>query len=352
MQNGKKNILIRADSNSFIGSGHVMRCLALAQAWQKEQGSVDFLMEKYENSSIENRLKSEGYNVHHISSIAGSCEDAVETASFASKINTEWVILDGYHFSDEYQKIVKEANLKQLFIDDYGHAKHYYADIILNQNIYANESLYRNRESYTKLFLGLNYSLIRSEFSKWNNQNIEISKRVKRILVTLGGGDPDNQTLKVVHALNKSTLKELEVIIVVGGANPHLKEIEKVVRDISYMKLMCNVNNINEIMAETDLSISAGGSTCWELALMGIPNITLIIAENQIKIAEGLATVGAASNLGWFEDVNESDILNAVVKISKDYELRELMSNSGRELVDGLGSTRVVSELLNRNNFH
>ncbi|MGB3996558.1 MAG: UDP-2,4-diacetamido-2,4,6-trideoxy-beta-L-altropyranose hydrolase, partial [Acetomicrobium sp.] len=152
MSLGNGVLLVRVDSGINMGSGHVMRCLALAQAWQDGGGDVVFVLAT-ESLNAEARLTAEGFEVVYINAKPGSAEDARLTTKLAHKFGASWVVVDGYHFGGDYQKIIKEAGLNLLFIDDYGHADYYPADIVLNQNIHADEDLYRNRASYTKLLL-------------------------------------------------------------------------------------------------------------------------------------------------------------------------------------------------------
>jgi len=146
------NLVIRADGSTLIGSGHIMRCLALAQAWQDAGGGVLFLMGTGV-PILEERLKSEGMDTAHLRAHAGSTDDAVETANLAQEVGATWVVLDGYHFDAVYQRTIKDSGVRLLFIDDNGHADHYYADIVVNQNIHAHAGLYTNREPYTQLLL-------------------------------------------------------------------------------------------------------------------------------------------------------------------------------------------------------
>jgi len=166
-------LLVRVDSGINIGSGHVMRCLALAQAWQDDAGDVVFVLAT-ESPNAEARLTAEGFEVVYINAKPGSAEDARLTTKLAHKYGASWVVVDGYHFDGDYQKIIKEAGLNLLFIDDYGHADYYPADIVLNQNIHADEDLYRNRASYTKLLLGTRYVLLRREFLRWQGYKREM----------------------------------------------------------------------------------------------------------------------------------------------------------------------------------
>ena len=154
-----KPLIIRSDASPEIGTGHIMRCIALAEAWQDTGGEVVFIL-AYDTPALEARLKKEGFRILHISQKSGTIGDADETALIAHEHGADWIVVDGYHFGAEYQKTIKDAGLSLLFIDDYGHADHYYADIVLNQNIYADMSFYPKFESYNRFLLGTKYALI------------------------------------------------------------------------------------------------------------------------------------------------------------------------------------------------
>ncbi|NEP28200.1 UDP-2,4-diacetamido-2,4,6-trideoxy-beta-L-altropyranose hydrolase, partial [Moorena sp. SIO3I6] len=293
------NLIIRANASLKIGTGHVMRCLALAQAWQETGGEAIFILNT-EACVLQERLRSQSMEVVHLSVSSGSTEDAKQTASFAHQFGADWVVVDGYHFGADYQRVIKEAGLRLLFIDDYGHAAHYWADLVLNQNVYAHEGLYAKRESYTQLLLGTQYTLLRKEFWPWQGWQRQIPTVARKVLVTLGGADPDNVTLKVIQALQQVKVEGLEAVVVVGGSNPHYQQLQAAVHDSgTAITLKYNVTNMPELMAWADIAIAAGGSTCWELAFMGNPSLVVILAENQRQVAEKLDAFGAAINFGW-----------------------------------------------------
>lgn len=341
-------LLIRVDASTKIGTGHVMRCLALAQALQDEGGEAIFALATHA-PNLESRLKSEGMKVVHLEIEAGSVEDASETSALAHSCSCQWVVVDGYHFQGEYQRIIKNVGLSLLFIDDYGHAKHYYADFVLNQNVYAHEGLYQNRESYTKLLLGTKYALLRREFWQWQGWVREIPPVARKILVTLGGADPDNVTLKVIQALPELTVQGLEVVVVVGGSNPNYEKLLAAVKksEVS-IELRSNVTNMPELMAWADVAIAAGGSTTWELAFMGLPSLLIVLADNQRAIADTLNNMGVAVNLGWHDDVSTDYLLSKVAQLIKEEERRSQMTKLSQQLVDGDGSVRVLSCLDNQ----
>ena len=340
-----QSLIIRADASTRIGTGHLMRCLALAQAWQDAGGHAVFVM-AMESPVQEARLQSEGMEVVHLATEQGSVEDTKQTAAFAQKMEASWVVVDGYHFDVDYQQIIKDSGLSLLFIDDIGHADHYHADVVLNQNIHANERLYVNRESYTRLLLGTPYVLLRREFLKWRGWRRKIPEVARRILVTLGGGDPDNVTLKVIQALQQLKILDLEAKVVVGPNNAHLEGLHcEVERSTCNVQVLTAVIDMPELMAWADVAVSAGGSTCWELAFMGLPNVVLVLAGNQVPIAEGLSAKGIALSLGWYERASDVDIDNGLRNLLFSPERQATMSLKGQALIDGAGCKRVIGAM-------
>ncbi|MDY7003478.1 MAG: UDP-2,4-diacetamido-2,4,6-trideoxy-beta-L-altropyranose hydrolase [Cyanobacteriota bacterium] len=338
-------ILIRVDASTQIGTGHVMRCLALAQAVQGEGGEAIFALATHP-ANLESRLKAEGMKVVHLPVEPGSIGDASETSGLAQSCACEWVVVDGYHFQEEYQHTIKDAELNLLFIDDYGHAKHYHADIVLNQNIYAHEKLYQNREFYTKLLLGTKYALFRREFWQWQGWAREIPPVARKILVTLGGADPDNVTLKVIQALQKVTVEGLEVVVVVGGSNPHYERLKTSVEksEVS-IELRQNVVNMPELMAWADIAIAGGGSTSWELSFIGLPSIIIILAEHQAENVNHLTQIGACLSVNCQDGLSVEEIAKLITILSKSSTKREKISKNSQKSFDSFGANRGLDEL-------
>jgi UDP-2,4-diacetamido-2,4,6-trideoxy-beta-L-altropyranose hydrolase len=328
-----------------MGTGHVMRCLALAQAWQDAGGAAHFAAVDLPEG-LAARLASEGMALHRLEVVPGSRDDAAQTAALAHSLGAIWVVEDGYHFGTDYQRAIKEAGLRLLAIDDYGHAGHYVADLVLNQNIYADESLYPSREPYTRLLLGTRYVLLRREFWPWRGWQREIPEFARNILVTMGGGDPDNHTAKVLRAIQQVDLGEQEVTIVVGAGNPHFHELQCAAQEAPFTtRIVHNVSNMPDLMARADVAISAAGSTCWELAFMGLPNLVLILADNQAPVAAKLDAVGAAISLGWSSELSSFKVAQALCELANAAEQRAAIAQRGRELVDGEGARRVADQM-------
>ncbi|MFZ5994610.1 MAG: UDP-2,4-diacetamido-2,4,6-trideoxy-beta-L-altropyranose hydrolase [Thermodesulfobacteriota bacterium] len=344
-----KNLVIRADAGTEIGTGHVMRCLALAQAWQDAGGQAIFAMAT-KAPNLESRLKSEGIEVVHLAVEPGSVEDATATASLAQEAGATWIAADGYRFDTRYQRMVKGCGARLLMMDDYGHADRYHADVILNQSANGNEDFYEKIESYTSLLLGPRYALLRREFLKWRGWSRETPEVGHKLLVTLGGSDPDNISLKVIDSIKMLSHSDLEVKIIAGPSNMHVSGLKHTIyeRSVNGQRSTVNISllsaphNIPELMAWADLAISAAGITCWELAFMQLPALLLVVADNQNCVADRLEVAGAAINLGRQSAVSPPGISRVLLRLLRDRGEREAMARSGRNLVDGEGAARVV----------
>jgi UDP-2,4-diacetamido-2,4,6-trideoxy-beta-L-altropyranose hydrolase len=320
-----------------------MRCLALAQQWQRQKGSVLFVSAEI-TAALEQRLKAESMETSVVTATPGSIEDAEQTIAHARACGASWVVADGYVFGAAWQKRIKDSGLRLLVIDDYGHAEHYHADIVLNQNASADAQLYTHRDASTRLLLGTRYALLRQEFIQWRDWKRVIPQRGTKVLVTLGGSDPDNITSAVIEALAK--LPDAESIIVAGGSNPHLVALKKIVaQHASTMRLEVNATNMPELMAWADIAVSAAGSTSWELAYMRLPSALIVTASNQAKIAKSLSRAGVITYLGSGTEIKADDLALEIAALLKNNPRRIEMSVRGGQLVDGHGGSRITAAL-------
>jgi UDP-2,4-diacetamido-2,4,6-trideoxy-beta-L-altropyranose hydrolase len=340
-----RTLILRADAGVAIGTGHVMRCLALAQAWQDEGGNAVFAM-VHSGPALDARIRTEQIEIVHLHVAAGGRKDAALTAELAHSRHADWLVVDGYQFDDAYQCSVTRGGLKLLFVDDCGHCAHYFADLVLNQNAQASERSYRNRESYTRVLLGARYAMLRREFAAWRPVPREFEGIARRLLVTMGGSDPDNVTERVIRALPLLNQNCLETRILVGNSNPHRASLERAAKQSSNaICLIKDARNIPELMAWADVAVSAAGSTCWEMCLLGLPSILIDLAANQRPVAEELSRSGAAIHLGSTKNITPDKIAAKLQAFISSVELRTKMSQRARGLVDDQGARRVVSAM-------
>lgn len=326
-----------------MGTGHVMRCLALAEPWLAAGSPVIFVAQQMPEA-LGQRAINAGVAPHPINGEAGGIEDAWATIAVAERHPDAWLVVDGYQFGPAYQETVKQAGVKLLLVDDFGHASHYYADFVLNQNLGADASWYPLKDEKTRLLLGTRYVQLRGEFLKQKTPAREPEQETVSILVTLGGSDPDNVTAKVIAALQATS--NVAATVVIGGSNPHWEDLQALVeKDASRIQLIRNANNMPELMAGADLAIAAGGTTAWEFAYMGVPMLTIVLADNQKSNGEQLAAAGVAVNLGWHEELTPEVITKQIEALAADKAKRQEMEAKAWELVDGLGSMRVWLQL-------
>lgn len=345
MSKDKGILLIRADANVAMGTGHVMRCLALAQTWQDAGGRAVFATADL-LPPVRERLRSEGLEVIAVEAELGSCDDARYLAELADRCAAAWIVVDGYHFDADYQRDLKAAGLQVLFLDDNGHAGHYAADLVLNQNAHADESLYSDREPYTRLLLGPRYVLLRREFQAWREWKRVIPPTGRKVLVSMGGSDPGNVTAAVIPALKSVQVEGLEVVVVAGGSNPHVESLEQAIRSSNgRIRLLRDVVDMPELMAWADVMLAAAGTICWEICAMALPALLVVTASNQRAAARRLAASGATLTLDSETDNIETDSAHLLQNLLESQSLRQGLSSRARELVDMGGSARVVSIL-------
>ena len=318
------NVAIRVDASTAIGWGHAMRCLALAQALAERP---TFVMSAPPQAFVAR---------------AEPDADVVAGDDVAQVLATgaDWVVVDGYHLGSDYQRALREGGARVLVVDDYAHLDRYHADVLLNQNLGAPD--YRDRAPGARLLIGPRYALLRREFRDVPARDTPDVAR--RVLVTLGGSDPDGVTAQVVRALARVE-QPLDVQVIAGAGNPHLAALERAAAALDSVDLVVDVRDMPRRMAWADLAVTAAGSTSWELARVGTPQIAIVLADNQRPIARGLADAGLAVSLGWHADVADDRIADAVAALVGDAGRREELSRRGRELVDGRGASRVLAAM-------
>lgn len=326
-------LLLRADGGAHLGTGHVMRCLALAHAW-RQGGGTALLATADCSPALERRLQTEGIDVTRLDAIAGSATDATQTIALATSLDTAWLVADGYAFGADFQQRIKAAGRRLLLFDDYGHASHYPADLVVNQNLGADAGLYSSREPSTRLLLGARYIQLREQFWQWRSWRRDIAEHAGKVLVTLGGADPESVSGTVIQALLDL---DVETRVVIGGSNPHIDSWASVAHP--RLAIIRDAANMPELMAWADLGVAAGGTTSYELAFMGLPAVLLVVAENQRRVAEALDHHGVA------HQVELPHLRAAVAALLPNRDRRLQMSQRGRQTVDGRGSERVATRL-------
>jgi len=341
-------LVLRADADGRMGSGHVMRSLALAHAW-RDAGGRPVFVSHCPVEGIRRRITDAGFALTTLKSrhpdptdLAKMRDLLEETKSSARPSDRTWVALDGYHFDADYQQEIRTGGGRLLVVDDLAHLERYHADVLLNQNCTAEQLDYRCDEETVRL-LGCRYAMLRPEFRRWRSFHRETPETARRLLVTTGGGDPDNVTQTIIRALHRLDVPGFQARIVVGPTHPNLEALrEQVQGSAAHIELLTGVTDMPALMAWADLALSAAGTTCWELALMQLPAVVFVLADNQQKVAEHLAKSGVVANLGSSHRLMTERIAEALAALCHDRSRRASQSEAGRRLVDGRGTDRIL----------
>lgn len=338
-----KKILIRADACMISGTGHVMRMIALAQAYMRRGGSVMILSIKCPDSIVE-RMRSFGMSHDFIkASRAGALDDAALTIEFAKTIGAEWLVVDGYHFDYNYQMCVKDVGLSLLCVDDHNYSGRWYCDAVLNQNLDSEKQIhYVNDQVGAHVMAGANFCLLREEFLKKVPKN-RCWNQIDNVLVTLGGADADNVTKKVLSLLNRSCKRFLNVRVLCGASNVYYDDLcsFKTHHNVIVLK---DTTNMAQQYEWADGVISAGGSTCWEWLYFGLPAAIVTLAKNQLPIVQALTNRRrVALSLGDLRDSNASIISDVESWLNAPDSI--LDSGLVRTLIDGYGAEHVCDFL-------
>ncbi len=339
-------LIICAECGIQVGTGHVMRCLALAQAWKRAGGAVTFLVREG-LAGVEDRIRSEGVFLETLPEQSGPSSEAFVHKVLCS--GSPIAVLDGYGFGAREQAVLSRADIRVLTVDDYGHATDYPARWVLNQNAYAVPGMYTRTNADTRLLLGPAYALLRDEFLPWVGWKRAIPERARKILITIGGSDPENASEQILGSLELLELKDLEVVLVVGGGNPHWEALRAALeRRPVPVRIVRSVQDMPALMAWADVAIAGAGVTSYELCYMGLPSLLLIVAENQRRIAERLSELGAAVNAGTSQEFRRESFAGRLKALVESSQRRGEMSQIARQMVDGLGSERVRAALVER----
>lgn len=358
------NIVFRADASMRIGTGHIMRCLTLADTLASVGHICTFIIRNH-SGHLADLIRQRGYRValmsrpdpllqaqtvdtNYANWLGASWQaDAEETITLLQGVKPEWLIVDHYAIDCRWHKAVRPVVGKILVIDDLADRK-LDCDVLLNQNYGCTEADYQELVNYNcKLLLGSQYALLRPEFAALRQQAINKRKTyqgIRRILISMGGTDPDNVTSLVLESLASVGWADFPFIdVVLNGKAPHLKSvIELAERHPFPVSVTVDANDMARLMFLADLAIGAGGSTNWERCCLGLPSLVIITAENQTRGIQILTENGVVFCFKIGELIG---LLKAISTVwnSQDWLL---FSKNSFSITDGLGSNLVMRELV------
>jgi UDP-2,4-diacetamido-2,4,6-trideoxy-beta-L-altropyranose hydrolase len=330
--------------------GHLVRSLSLARAMREFGHLVCFVMRELPGHARQMVIEA-GFEVL---TIAGDSvdesrpqltpSDLEQTQRLQDQRRASGVLVDHYGATSAYLMALKEQGITLVVIDDMADRDLTAADLILNQNLGATTLSYCTRPDCIKL-LGPTYALLREEFIATRQRLVRrFAGHDNHLLITLGGGDTAQLCAQVLHALN-GLPRKLSIRCLLGRDGPTPSQLQQAATASPHtVHLLHQVSNMAAQMAWADLSINAGGSTCWELCSLGVPMIVLVLSDDQRLGAKSLEQAGCARRLEeWSSEAGEENKLGQLVaQLMNSQERRAKMSQQAQKLVDGLGAERVA----------
>lgn len=367
-------IYIRTDGNSKIATGHLVRCLCIAQALESLGKPVCFLVSDNDSFSL---LKDLAASIFHgytfsfdVKILETACYDNLEleieelktlitenSALCHSKENTPIknaqyikpvIFIDSYFVTQNYLNSLHEF-AKVAYMDDL-RAFDYNVDLVVNYDVIPPTMETEYKQAYKNsgiTLLGAKYTPLRSQFQ---NQQITLRDQIKNILITTGGSDPYNFAVTVADYL-LSVTPDMELHIVVGKLFKDTSSLKELANQHSSLHLHYNVSDMASLMKQCDYAVSAAGTTLYELCALGIPAISISMADNQIPMAETFANADALPYAGDIriqtEEMNTilSKISDHLISLCEDSSKGQIQHQKMRQLVDGNGAIKIAKEL-------
>jgi UDP-2,4-diacetamido-2,4,6-trideoxy-beta-L-altropyranose hydrolase len=327
--------IFRTDASVAEGLGHFMRCRALAEEWIAWGGRATFATTRTPQD-LQGHLQDEGFGVRAFN----GTDELVWLASVLQEERPAVLVLDGYQFDMHYQQAVRPWVKCLVCLDDVPEGP-FACDVLLNQNLGVIAEEYKSLvPDGTTVLLGPQYALLRSEFRK-HAGSYRVAAKPRRVLVTLGGSDEADHTARVLGEL--ASLAVIEMDVVLGPMYRHGNPIGRIRGlDPGRIHVHRGVDCLLDLAPLADLAVTAGGSTVWELACLGIPMVVLGTAANQEAVLRGVQREQAALVLGPMQSLSPGEIAEAVRSLlAAPSRLRDI-SRAASRLVDGRGSERVI----------
>lgn len=327
------------DAGKSIGSGHLMRCMSLAEKLHSEYGiEVVFICRnklhigtEFESVYLDREYATEkdGY---HFPSI---CDELDDIKRVLHERQIDCLIVDHYGAGDDYFEKIRDSVSCLIGIDD-SVRRHIPVDMIINGNIYGLEADYG---SVPIQLLGGEYTLLRPEFMDIPERLL--MAQLKIVYITSGGADPLRFCEKIVRVV-KAEVRDVELHIIIGSdfEQDYVDELRK------YKAVLHENADMKECMMKADLFISSAGSTLYELAVTGTPSISYILAEDQIKIAEKMWEENCSIKGGRYTEFQPHELIASIRQMS-DFQIRKKLSDRGRRLVQNRGTSNVARQIAN-----
>lgn len=361
-----KRFAFRVDASLKMGTGHVMRCLTLADALRDHGAQCHFLCRSHVGHSME-RVDRAGHAVHPLHATGDTSADtpslsehagwlgvdwrtdAEECRDVLDAIRPDWLVVDHYGLDADWETLVRPMSRRLAVIDDLADRPHD-CDLLLDQTLGRAPEAYRPLVPERCIVLtGACYALLRPRFPELREASLARRTRHRtpfHVVITMGGVDHLNATGRVLQALHRCSLPaDCRVTVVMGASAPWLESVREQARTLPRpTRVLVDVADMAQLLADTDLSIGAAGSTSWERCCLGVPTLMLVLAENQRDTAAALKAAGAAVVVNGSEQT-PADIASALEDVLREDRLRS-MSQAASHVTDGRGAARLVRHLL------
>ena len=375
-------IAFRTDASLQMGSGHLMRCLTLADALKAQGADCHFISREHPGHLLE-VIRQRGYKVNslvahvppaqaaikrivkevlrpqqeppHAAWLGSTWQtDAQETAAILASLQPDWLVVDHYALDQRWEEALAPHYRKLLVIDDLSDRPHR-CDLLLDQNLGSQPEHYAQWvPAHCQVLTGPHYALLRPEFAALRPYSLQRRKpqpALRELLITMGGADQPNATGQVLQALKTCALPaDCRITVVMGLTAPWLQNVRELAAQIPWpTKVVVNVNDMAQRMADSDLAIGAAGSTSWERCCLGLPTLMVVLADNQRDIAIGLERAGAAIALDQY---NMSkfvyELKNAITKIISNEIFFINLSRAAANVTNGCGTNLVADQMLDK----
>ncbi|MDE2440341.1 MAG: UDP-2,4-diacetamido-2,4,6-trideoxy-beta-L-altropyranose hydrolase [Betaproteobacteria bacterium] len=356
-------VVFRADANPVIGTGHLMRCLALAGALHRRGAHCLFLCAPEGLGSLAERIRREGHDLamlppavlpvpptqpHDGSPLpwtAQALDGRACLATLDDHPEPDWIVVDHYLLDATWESTVRRRTRHLLAIDDLANRRHD-CDLLLDQNLRAADAPpYAGLTPATcRYLLGPRYALLRPEFAAARHSTPRATGETLRLLVMFGGADQADLTGRTVRLLARLGLAST-VDVVVGPLYSARDSLAEAVVGLPQATLHYAPTDITALLTQADLAIASPGTSSWERCCLGLPAITLAVADNQMAMAEQLARQGAHLFLGPANAVVDADLLAAIRLLATRTDWRAHMAAAALGVTDGRGAERVAARL-------
>jgi UDP-2,4-diacetamido-2,4,6-trideoxy-beta-L-altropyranose hydrolase len=356
------NVFFRVDASNLIGTGHLMRCLTLAEALRVQGAETRFICREHPGNMIEHLQKQsmpvkvlptpiQPLNVSHAEDYAAylgvtKTEDAEQTVEALDGDRPDWLIVDHYGLDADWEQRLRPHVARLMVIDDLANRSHD-CDLLLDQN-----RIDGGTDSYQGLvpencciLLGPRFALLKPEYAAYRRTLRPHDGEVRRVLVFFGGSDRHNMTALALEALCASEFAHLEVDVVVGANNQYCVQLEQ--QAIS-RPLTCMYGprpHLADLMSQADIAIGAGGATTWERMCLGLPSLVITLAKNQIPLSDILDKLGLIRLVGHADNLCVAELRKSLFDEIESHQYKS-RSTSGMDLCDGTGALQVVEALL------